>query len=73
MGRWNFYVPTITQAMRGKEVLRASGISAFIGRNTDMNAGAGCSYSISVTAGGAAAERILRQHRIKITRKDTGR
>lgn len=73
MERWNFHVPTLTQATRGKEVLTAAGIRAFVSRNTDMHAGAGCSYSITVTANAAQAERILRQQHIEITRKYAGR
>ncbi len=73
MGRWNFYVPTMTQALRGKEVLAAAGIRAFVSRNTDMHAGEGCSYMITVPADGAKAERVLAQKNIKITRKDSGR
>lgn len=64
-----FYVPTMTQAMRGKEVLRAVGITGFVSRNTDMHAGEGCSYSIAVTGDGERAERALQQHGVKITRK----
>lgn len=67
----NFYVPTVTQAMRGKEVLAAAGIRAFVGRNTDMQAGEGCSYSITVTGDGRRAEYVLQQKHIKITRSDS--
>ncbi len=73
MARWNFYVPTITQAMRGKEVLKAAGVPAFVSRNTDMQAGEGCSYMIAVHTDGMRAEKILLQKNIKITRKDGGR
>lgn len=73
MGRWNFYVPTITQAMRGKEALTAAGLRAFVSRNTDMHASEGCSYMIAVQADGAKAEQILKRKNIKITRKDNGR
>lgn len=73
MERWNFYVPTITQAMRGKEVLTAGGMRAFVSRNTDMQAGVGCSYMITVQRDGAKAERLLAQKNIKITRVDRGR
>lgn len=65
-----FYVPTVTQAMRGKDALTKAGISAFVSRNTDMHAGAGCSYSIAVNGDGVRAERVLQQGGIKITRKD---
>ncbi len=73
MGRWNFYVPTITAAMRGKEILRSAGIRSFVGRNTDMNAGVGCSYAITVPENGDTAERILRSRHIDITRTETGK
>ena len=64
-----FYVPTMTQAMRGKEVLRVGGVVGYVSRNTDMHASEGCSYSIAVTGDGEKAERILQQHGVKITRK----
>ncbi len=64
----NFYVPTMTQAMRGKSILMHAGIRAFVNRNTDMHAGEGCSYSIAVTTDGEKAERLLRQNHIQITR-----
>lgn len=64
-----FYVPTITQAMRGKDVLRAAGIAGFVSRNTDMHAGEGCSYSIAVSGDGARAERVLQHNGVKVTRK----
>lgn len=67
----NFYVPTVTAAMRGKEVLQAAGIQAFVSRNTDMNASAGCSYSISVLRDGMRARRVLQQSRIRITREES--
>jgi len=65
-----FYVPTVTQAMRGKDVLQKAGVTAFVSRNTDMHAGAGCSYSIAVTGDGIRAEQILQKSGVKITRKD---
>ncbi len=72
MQGWNFYVPTITQAMRGKEVLKMAGIGSFVGRNTDMKAGRGCSYAITVPNFGEKAEGILLKNNIAITRKETG-
>lgn len=64
-----FYVPTMTQAMRGKDALRKAGLVGLVSRNTDMHAGEGCSYSIAVSGDGVRAERVLQQHGIKITRK----
>ena len=68
MFKKNFYVPTMTQALRGKTVLMQAGIRAFVNRNTDMHAGEGCSYSIAVTENGDKAEWLLRQNHIQITR-----
>ncbi len=64
-----FYVPTMTQAMRGKDALGTAGITGFVSRNTDLHAGEGCSYSIAVSGDGVRAERVLQQHGVKITRK----
>lgn len=73
MPKWNFYVPTVTQAMRGKTVLAAAGIPAFISRNTDMHAGEGCGYIIIVQQNNERAAAVLTNNNIKITRKETGR
>ena len=67
----NFYVPTVTAAMRGKEALVAAGIQAYVSRNTDMNASAGCSYSIAVMRDGMQARRVLQQNRIRVTREES--
>ena len=63
-----FYVPTMTQAMRGKDALRTAGMVGFVSKNTDLHAGEGCSYSIAVSGDGVRAERVLQQHGVKITR-----
>lgn len=73
MAVWKLYVPTVTQAMRGRDMLSGAGIHAYISRNTDISAGVGCGYVIAVHGDGIAAERILRQKGIKITRKSEGR
>ena len=67
----NFYVPTITAAMRGKEVLAAAGIQADVSRYADMNASAGCSYSISVMQDGMHAQRVLQNNRVRVTREES--
>lgn len=63
-----FYVPTITQAMRGKSVLLNAGIRAFVSRNSDMRAGEGCSYSIAVVGDDRRAQTLLLQNQIQVTR-----
>ncbi len=63
-----FYVATVTQAMRGKNILRANGMDALVGRNTDMYAGAGCGYTVSVSGDGARAAQILKQNGVSITK-----
>lgn len=69
MEKQNFYVPTVTQAMRGKEILTAAGIQAQVGRNTDMQAGKGCGFVLTVFSEGQRAERLLMQKNVRITRK----
>lgn len=73
MEKWNFYVPTVTQAMRGKRELGAVGITAYIGRNTDMHRTEGCGYIIVVPEDGQRAATVLQKKSISITRHEVVR
>lgn len=70
MKRYNFYVSTMTQALRGRDFLSRVGIRAFVSRNTDIHAGAGCGFSIAVMDNGEKAAQILQKQHIQITRRE---
>lgn len=72
MQQQNFYMPTMTQAMRGRAVLASQGVRAFVGRNTDMYAGQGCGYVLRVPTDGAKAAGILARNGVQVTRTDGG-
>lgn len=60
-------IGSITVAMRAKEVLRKEGITAYINRNTNLSAGSGCGYSLSVSYGQKMrAVSILQQYGIRV-------
>ena len=70
MGKRIFYLSTHTAAMRGRDILTAAGIHAYVGRNTDLYAGEGCGYTLTVQASGERAEGLLRQYKVPVTRKE---
>jgi len=61
-----FYVSSITNAMRGKEILEKNGIRAHISRLADENIKNGCGYCVFVYSDFDEAEEILRSSGIRI-------
>lgn len=70
MQRQIFYMPTMTQAIRGRAVLASVGVRAFVGRNTDMYAGSGCGYVLQVPSDDGNAAGILMKNGVRITRTE---
>lgn len=64
------YVGSVTNAMRGKQLLAGHGMTAYIRRATNMSAGDGCGYSLLVTGDGQRAEQILRTAGVRIVRTE---
>lgn len=64
-----FNVSSITNAMRGKELLERNGIHGYINRTVDEEGNNGCGYSLLVSGNTAKAESLLRASGIRITGK----
>lgn len=60
-----FAVGSVTNAMRGRELLRRQGISAFLGR-ADAGGREGCGYTLAVTGETDRAAAILTAAGIRI-------
>jgi hypothetical protein len=66
LGSMCFYVSSVTNAIRGKELLDKNGIRAHISRLADENIKNGCGYCIFVSSDCERAESILRSSGIRI-------
>ena len=64
-----FNVSSITNAMRGKNLLERTGIHGYINRTVDEEGNNGCGYSLLVRGDTAKAESLLRASGIRITGK----
>ena len=58
---------SVTNAMRGREILRRHGISSEIERTPKNKARQGCGYSLFVRRNTDEAERILRESGLKVS------
>ena len=66
-----FNVSSITNAMRGKNLLERNGIHGYINRTVDEEGNNGCGYSIT-TDQGERAEPLLTAAGIRIRSKSAG-
>lgn len=66
LGSMCFYVSSVTNAIRGKELLDKNGIRAHISRLADENIKNGCGYCIFVSSDYERAESLLRSCGIRI-------
>lgn len=71
-GRMIFNVSSVTNAMRGKDMLEHNGIRAFVSRTIDENGNNGCGYSIMVEHEADRAEQLLLSAGIRIRGKFAG-
>ncbi len=65
-------VSSITHAIRGRDLLRAHGFKAYIERAKGALEQNGCGYSIYVEQDTEAAERLLREHRVRVLGRTGG-
>lgn len=65
MGKPLIVVRSVTYAMKGREILSAAGIRAYVQR-IPRTADAGCGYGLYVPNRTDEAERILRENEIQI-------
>ena len=61
-----FNVSSITNAMRGKNLLERNGIHGYINRTVDEEGNNGCGYSLLVTGDTVRAESLLRAAGVRI-------
>ena len=68
MANHYIYVGSITNAMRGRRVLEAQGIRAYLHRSTHLAEGDGCGYQLFVTTDVQQAVKVLRDHGVRVIR-----
>ncbi len=68
MGNQYIHVGSITNAMRGKNLLEKKGIRSYINRTAHPPKGDGCGYSLLVTERTEEAVRILRNGGVRVVR-----
>ena len=68
MANYYIHVGSVTNAMRGKQLLEEQGIRAYLHRALQPSAGDGCGYSLLVTGDVKRAEQVLRQRGVRVIR-----
>ena len=68
MGKPLVVVSSVTYAMKGRDLLFRHGIRGYVER-IPKTGDTGCGYGIYVPQGADAAERILRENRIRVLRR----
>ncbi len=68
MANHYIHVGSITNAMRGKKLLEARGIRAYVHRASNPPEGDGCGYSLLVTDKISQAEAVLRKNGVRVVR-----
>lgn len=68
MANYYIHVGSITNAMRGKQLLEEQGIRAFLHRTSHPAEGDGCGYSLLISNTAEQAAQILRQRGVRVIR-----
>lgn len=68
MANYYIHVGSVTNAMRGKQLLAEQGIRSFLHRATHPAEGDGCGYHLLITEQVEKAEQILRQRGVRVLR-----
>ena len=68
MANYYIHVGSVTNAMRGKQVLAEQGVVSYLHRSSRPADGDGCGYSLLVTDSVQKAELILRQRGVRVIR-----
>ena len=66
MGKMLITVPSITVAIKGRDLLRNNGVQAYIDKSPDAPDRLGCGYSVTVPHRGIDALRILQAAGIRV-------
>ncbi len=62
------HVGSITNAMRGKRLLEAKGVRAYVHRASNPPEGDGCGYSLLVTEKAELAQKVLKSGGVRVVR-----
>ena len=68
MSNYYIHVGSITNAMRGKQILEAEGIRAYLHRTSRPEDGDGCGYSLLVSGMADTAVNILKKRGVRVIR-----
>ena len=68
MANHYIHVGSITNAMRGKQLLEKNGMRAFLHRSADRGEGEGCGYSLLISGDPQRAVGMLRNSGVKVIR-----
>ena len=68
MSNYYIHVGSITNAMRGKQLLEAEGIRTYLHRTSHPTDGDGCGYSLLVSDGVDKAVNILKKRGVRVIR-----
>lgn len=68
MANYYIHVGSITNAMRGRRILEAQGIRAYLHRSTHPTENDGCGYRLLVTVEPQRAAKMLRDSGVRVIR-----
>ncbi|MBQ5841178.1 MAG: DUF3343 domain-containing protein [Clostridia bacterium] len=68
MANHYIHVGSVTNAMRGKQLLEKNGIRAYLHRSTARGEGEGCGYSLLVSGDDRQATKILQNSGVRVIR-----
>lgn len=68
MANYYIHVGSITNAMRGRRVLEAHGIRAYLQRTTHPSENDGCGYRLLITTDPQQAVSLLKNSGVRVTR-----
>ena len=68
MANYYIHVGSVTNAMRGKQLLSEQGVQSYLHRSSKPAEGEGCGYSLLVTDNLSKAEQILKSKGVRVIR-----
>ena len=68
MSNYYIHVGSVTNAMRGKQLLAEQGIRAYLHRTSQPAENDGCGYSLLIVDSVQKAEQVLRQRGVRVIR-----
>ncbi len=68
MANHYIHVGSVTNAMRGKQLLEKKGVRSFLHRSTARGEGEGCGYSLLISGDAQQAVKILQNGGVRVIR-----